>query len=289
MIFWTNWSRNSSVCSVPEALAHLAGKSVVVIGGTAGIGLSGVRACLEAGAASVVAVGREDDALVAARRELGDRAEVIAADANSSTTAEEAIARAIHRSGRFDALFHVAGGSGRAAGDGPVHDITDTGWDRTLEMNLRSVFYSNRAAIRSFLETKTPGSILNTGSVLAFSPSPHHFATHAYAAAKAGLIGLTRSAAAHYALQGIRLNVLAPALVDTPMARRAAEDVAIQSFIATKQPLDGGRIGTPADLDAAIVFFLSDASKFCTGQVLAIDGGWCVSDGQFQATREPQR
>lgn len=282
MNFWTPPHPRLNLESLPIAPSSpLAGKSVVVIGGTSGLGLSGVQACLDAGAASVVAVGRGDELLAAARATLPtDRAEVIAADARDPATAVQAIERAIARVGRFDALYHVAGGSGRSAGDGPLHEIPDEGWDRTLEMNLRSAFYSNRAALAVLIKNKTAGSILNTGSVLAISPSPNYFSTHAYAAAKAGLIGMTRSAAAHYAPLGIRLNVLAPGLVDTPMAGRAANDATIQSFIATKQPLDGGRIGSPADLDAAVVFFLSDASKFCTGQVLAIDGGWCVSDGQ---------
>ena len=73
------------------------------------------------------------------------------------------------------------------------------------------------------------------------------------------------------------MNVLAPALVETPMAQRAAGDEAIMAFIKTKQPLDGGRIGQPADLDAAAVYFMSDGARFATGQVLAVDGGWCVS------------
>ena len=81
----------------------------------------------------------------------------------------------------------------------------------------------------------------------------------------------------------IRVNVLAPGLVDTPMAQRAATDPAIQRFIQTKQPLGGGRIGTPNDLDGAAVFLLSDAARFCTGQVLAVDGGWCQSEGQIVA------
>lgn len=122
--------------------------------------------------------------------------------------------------------------------------------------------------------------MLNLGSVLGWSPSPHHFATHAYATAKAGIIGLTQAAAAHYAKDNLRFNVLAPALVATPMCARAQSDTAILDFIRTKQPLDGGRIGQPEDLDAAAVFFLSDDSKFVTGQVLAVDGGWCVSEGQ---------
>ncbi|MFN8340380.1 MAG: SDR family oxidoreductase [Cyclobacteriaceae bacterium] len=96
------------------------------------------------------------------------------------------------------------------------------------------------------------------GSVLGYSPSPEYFVTHAYAAAKSAVIGFTRSAsAARYAAQNIRVNVIAPALVETPMAQRAAGDEKILSFIRTKQPLDGGRIGTPSDLDGAAVYFMS--------------------------------
>jgi NAD(P)-dependent dehydrogenase (short-subunit alcohol dehydrogenase family) len=142
------------------------------------------------------------------------------------------------------------------------------------------VFYSNRAELRYWLAHRRGGSILNVTSVLGFDPSPHFFATHAYAAAKAAIIGMTRAAAAEYAPHQVRINALAPALVDTPMARRAVSDEKIMRFVATKQPLDGGRIGRPADLDDAVVYFLSDESRFVTGQVLAIDGGWCLSDGQ---------
>ncbi len=102
-----------------------------------------------------------------------------------------------------------------------------------------------------------------------------------YATAKAAVVeGFTKSCAGFYAPLGIRFNVLAPAVTDTPMAQRAANDEAILAFIKTKQPLGGGRIGQPADLDAAAVYFMSDASNFTTGQVLAVDGGWCVSEGQ---------
>jgi NAD(P)-dependent dehydrogenase (short-subunit alcohol dehydrogenase family) len=166
-------------------------------------------------------------------------------------------------------------------GDGPLHEISEEGWEGTLRLNLTSLFLSNRAAVRQFLGQGTGGSILNMASVLGFSPSPRYFATHAYAAAKAAIVGLTRSTAAYYAPQGIRVNAVAPALVETPMARRAAEDATIREFIATKQPLDGGRIGQPEDLDAAVVYLLSDAARFVTGQVLAVDGGWSVTEGQY--------
>jgi NAD(P)-dependent dehydrogenase (short-subunit alcohol dehydrogenase family) len=213
----------------------------------------------------------------------------MAADATDPKTAPRSIEVALSEFGGFHGLYHVAGGSGRSHGDGPLHDLSDDGWDFTLRLNLTSLFYSNRAAVRRFLDQGGGGTVLNCGSVLGWSPSPGFFSTHAYATAKAAIIGLTKSAAAHYASQNIRFNVLAPALVATPMSQRAQGDAAILEFIKTKQPLDGGRIGVPEDLDAAAVWFMSDESKFVTGQVLAVDGGWCVSDGPRQRRRpEPQ-
>ncbi len=258
----------------------LANKVVVVIGGTAGIGLSAAKAFVAEGA-HVVAVGRKPETVAVAKRELGRRAFVFAADASDSKTAPAAIGEALERFGGFDGLYHVAGGSGRKMGDGPLHEVTDEGWRYTLDLNLNSLFYSNRAAVRQFLATGTMGSVLNLGSVLGISPSPKYFATHAYATAKAAIIGLTRSAAACYADASIRFNALLPALMDTPMAQRAVHDTEIMRFIATKQPLDGGRVGRPNDLDAAAIYFLSDDSKFVTGQVLAVDGGWSVTEGQI--------
>jgi NAD(P)-dependent dehydrogenase (short-subunit alcohol dehydrogenase family) len=259
----------------------LQGKVVVVIGGTTGLGLSAARACVGAGA-NVVVVGRNPDSARSASDALGDSGHVLTGDATDPETAPRAIADAISRFGRFSGLYHVAGGSGRRAGDGPLHECTDAGWDATLQLNLTSLFYANRAAVRQFLKQGTGGSVLNMSSVLGFSPSPAHFATHAYAAAKAAIVGMTKSAASYYAPRDIRLNVIAPALVETPMSQRAAGDERIRKYIATKQPLDGGRIGRPADVDAAVVYFLSDQSKFVTGQVLAVDGGWCVTEGQHE-------
>lgn len=263
----------------------LDGKSLVILGGTSGLGLSAAKACLREGA-RVVAVGRSPVKIAAAATQLGDAAICMEGDATVPATAERAIALALEKFGRFHGLYHVAGGSGRKHGDGPLDRVTDEGWERTLRMNLDSMFYSNRAATQQFLRQGCGGSILNCGSVLGFSPSPAFFATHAYAAAKAAAIGLTKSAAACYAPQGIRFNLLAPALVATPMSERAQENPAILEFIRTKQPLDGGRIGKPEDLDAAVVWLLSDASKFVTGQIIAIDGGWSMSEGQIPGSKE---
>jgi len=259
----------------------LNGKSIVVIGGTTGLGLSAARAFVAHGA-KVVVVGRKQESVRAAQRQLGDSGRAIRGDAIDPKTAVKAITLATREFGGFHGLYHVAGGSGRKLGDGPLHELTDQGWQSTIDLNLSSLIFSNRAATRQFLDQKTGGTILNMSSVLGWSPSPRHFATHAYAAAKSAVIGFTKAVAAYYAAQNIRCNVLAPALVETPMAQRAAKDDMILRFIKTKQPLDGGRIGQPGDLDAAAVYFMSDDSKFTTGQVLAVDGGWCVSEGQAE-------
>jgi NAD(P)-dependent dehydrogenase (short-subunit alcohol dehydrogenase family) len=256
----------------------LDGKVVVIIGGTTGLGLSAARACCAAGA-RVVVTGRDSSSAAAAVAELGEQGTAWVGDAIDPAHAPAAIALAIDRFGRFDALYHVAGGSGRRMGDGPLDEVTDVGLRGTLELNLHTVVLSNRAAVRQLLAQKTGGAILNMSSVLGWSPSPQYFATHVYAAAKSAILGFTKSIAAYYAPQGIRCNVLAPALVETPMAKRAAEDDAILNYIAGKQPLDGGRIGRPDDCDGAAVFLLSDAARFVTGQVLAVDGGWTVSEG----------
>lgn len=255
-------------------------KVILVVGGTTGIGLSAARAALQEGARGVVIVGRDPKTCAEALTTLGERARCFTGDAMNPTTVEAAISLALAEFGALDGLYHVAGGSGRKFGDGPLHEMTDEGWAKTLEWNLTSAIYSSRAAVRTFLAQGRGGSILLAGSVLGYSPSPAFFCTHAYATAKAGLIGFAKSVAARYAENAIRVNVLAPALVATPMSQRAAGDEQVLQFIKSKQPLDGGRIGQPADLDAAAVYFLSDASAFCTGQVLAVDGGWGVTEGQ---------
>jgi len=257
----------------------LQNKSIVIIGGTTGIGLSAAQAFIREGA-NVVAIGRNPASAEKAAALL-KTAVVTTGDATHKGVAQDAIDECLRHFGSFDGLYHVAGGSGRRHGDGPLHALTREGWEYTLSLNLTGLMLSNQAAVKTFMERKQGGSILNMGSVLGYSPSPLHFATHAYAAAKAAAIGFTQSTAAYYASANIRINLIAPALVETPMAQRAANDDTILSFIRTKQPLDGGRIGHPADLDGAAVYFMSDYSRFTTGQVLAVDGGWDVSEGQY--------
>jgi NAD(P)-dependent dehydrogenase (short-subunit alcohol dehydrogenase family) len=257
---------------------RLKSKCILVIGGSSGLGLSAARAFAAEGA-NLVLVGRDPEKLQSAVAAVGGSARACAGDASRPETAIKAVAAAVAEFGMLHGLYHVAGGSGRKQGDGPLHEITDAGWSYTLNENLNAMFYSNRAALQQFLTQKSGGSILNMSSVLGFSPSPKYFSTHAYAATKAAVIGLTKTAAAYYARANIRCNVIAPALVATPMSQRAQTDPGILEFIKHKQPLDGGRIGEASDLDAAAVYFMSDDSRFVTGQVLAVDGGWSVSEG----------
>lgn len=254
------------------------GKVVAIAGGTSGIGLAAAQACLEHGA-KLVLCGRDDEHVQKARQLLGDSVLVVTGDVRDAALAQDTIKQAVERFGSLDALFHVAGGSGRRFGDGPLHEATDDGWRETLALNLDSVFFSNRAAIQQFLKQETGGVILNTGSVLGWSPAPHYFATHAYATAKAALAGLTRTTAAYYAQSQIRINLLAPALVASPMSERALHQDEIMTYIQQKQPIGPGII-EPDDLIGAVLYLLSDASKRVTGQVITVDAGWCVSEGE---------
>src|SRR5207253_3551250 len=160
------------------------------------------------------------------------------------------------------------------------------GWQITLDANLKSTFLTNRAAVRHFRSQKRPGVILNMASVLGFAPSPYYFDTYAYAATKGGIIAMSRLAAARYAADGIRINVIAPGLIDTPMATRAAHDPAIVAFLRTKQPLAGGP-GRPEDCSDAAVFLCSDAARLVTGVVLPVDAGWSISEGQYGRDETP--
>src|SRR5262249_16647767 len=231
---------------------------------------------LEEGARFLVA-GHAADQFGAAAAVLQGNGNVhfFACDVTQAAQVEALFQESVDFLGGLDILLHTAGGSGRAFGDGPVHQCTDSGWADTLQLNLPSVFLTNRQAIRWFLGQRQPGVILNTASVLALAPAPKHFDTAAYTAAKGAIISMSRLAAARYAADRIRVNVLAPGLIDTPMSQRAMQDAAIQTFLHDKQPLFDGP-GSPADCAAAAVYLCSDEARGLTGVVLPVDGGWSV-------------
>jgi NAD(P)-dependent dehydrogenase (short-subunit alcohol dehydrogenase family) len=262
---------------------RLRGKRCLIVGGTGGLGLAAAARFHDEGALLVLAgLDADQGSGAAASLSAPGRVHPVAGDACDPAQVERLFAEAVRLLGGLDVLYHVAGGSGRRHGDGSLHECSDDGWRYTLDLNLKSAFLTNRAAVRHFLAQRQPGVILNMGSVLALAPSPRYFDTCAYAAAKGGLIALSRLAAARYAADGIRVNVLAPGLIDTPMAARAATDPAIRHYLRSRQPLRGGP-GSAEDCADAAVFLCSDEARFLTGVVLPVDGGWCVSEGQYGA------
>jgi len=172
--------------------------------------------------------------------------------------------------GRLDALVCAHGMSGRRLGDGPVDTCTEEAWAAVLETNLSTVFRYCKHAI-PLLRAAGGGAIVTVSSVLGIVGGDRDFATHAYAASKAGLIGLTRAMAVTYAADGIRCNVVCPGLVATPMSRRAQADRGIGARLSELQPLTGD-FGRPEDV-AGAAFYLATA-PFVTGAVLTVDGGW---------------
>lgn len=261
---------------------------VWLVAGTTGIAAATAELAAARGTALCL-VGRTPDHGESLRDQLraaGARAEFVQADLTDPTAPARVVDTAIRHFGRLDAAFNVAGISGRRFGDGPAHECTAEGWDTVMNTNARGLFLLCGALLRHFrAQPAGPnglrGSILNMASVLAWSPSPSHFATHAYAASKAAIIGFSRAMAAHYAPERIRVNVIAPALVRTPMSRRAQQDERILRFMKTKQPLVGDLIDA-VQVARAAMFLLSDDSAAITGDVLTVDAGWCVSEGQAE-------
>src|SRR5262249_50431359 len=160
---------------------------------------------------------------------------------------------------------------------GPIHECSEEGWDRTIETNLKSMFLTLRAVVGQMIEQPADGdglrgAILNMASVLALAPEPRFFATHAYAASKSAILGLTQAMASYYAPSKIRVNAIAPGLTRTPMSQRAQQNPELLEFIKTKQPLSEELIEAE-DVARAAIFLLSDEARNITGEVVSVDAG----------------
>ena len=233
---------------------------VVVFGATGGIGQALVRR-LRRGGRAVHLVARDEARLQALANDVDAGFSV--ADARDAT----AVQAALQAASAHGVVDGVVGATGSIVLR-PLHLTRDEDFDDVIAQNLRSAFFIARAAVRSFQQTKTPGSIVLFSSAAARAGLPSH---EAIAAAKAGVDGLVRSAAATYASARIRINAIAPGLVDTPLAARLLSTPAAREASEQRHPL--GRIGQPDEVAALAALLLSEDAAGITGETFGVDGG----------------
>jgi NAD(P)-dependent dehydrogenase (short-subunit alcohol dehydrogenase family) len=231
----------------------------VVLAATSGIGSALCRRLKAAGAA-VVPVARDARKLAPLAQELGE--EGLLYDAASAEQVEAAVEQARARHGRIDGLASCAGSLLLK----PAHLTAESEWRAVLDANLTSAFLAVRAGAKAMMQSG--GSIALISSAAARTGLANH---EAIAAAKAGVIGLTLAAAASYAARGIRVNCVAPGLVDTPLTSRITSSE--KALEASRAMHALGRIGRPGDVAAALAWLLDPAQNWVTGQVLGVDGG----------------
>ena len=250
--------------SPPSTLFDLSGRVAIVTGASSGLGQRFTEV-LHAAGASVVAVARRTD-LLEALATTSERILAVTADLAVSDDVETIVPAALERFGRLDILVNNAGfGSPAPAVDEPLDDFR-----RTLEVNLVAAFHLSRLAAVPMIGAGS-GSIVNVSSILGLGaawPIPDA----SYSSSKGGMIALTRDLACQWARRGVRVNALAPGYFPTEASAPMLADEASMRFIRTGCPMQ--RMGTPGELDGAILFLASLASTYMTGQTLTIDGGW---------------
>jgi NAD(P)-dependent dehydrogenase (short-subunit alcohol dehydrogenase family) len=235
-------------------------RTTVIFGATGGIGSQVVRQLCSKGE-TVVLAARDRERLAALSAELGGAA-FEAIDATNFSAVDDFVQRTKAEHGRLDGIVNCVGSILLKA----AHQTSEEEWRNTIAANLDSAFATVRAAAKAM--RADGGSIVLMASAAARVGLPNH---EAIAAAKAGVIGLGRSAAATYAPNGIRVNIVAPGLVDTPMAAGITGNPLMLKASAAMHPL--GRIGQPAEIATVISWLLSDQSSWVTGQVIGVDGG----------------
>jgi NAD(P)-dependent dehydrogenase (short-subunit alcohol dehydrogenase family) len=249
-------------------------KEVLFVTGSSGIAAATARMWAADNPVFVVGINAEESRSLAT--DLGD-ADFAAVDVRDEAAVQNAVSKCLDRFGRIDALFNVAGISARSLGDGPLHECKTEAWNVAMDVNAKGTFFMCRAVLAMWTKNTHPGAILNTGSVLARHPQREHFATVGYAASKGAIESMSVAAAAYYAPWGIRINVIAPGLVRTPMSSRAQSNPDAVGYISHKQPLTKGLLHAD-DIAKTACFLLRRESSPITGQIVTVDGGWTVSE-----------
>lgn len=239
---------------------RLAGRVAMVTGGASGIGLAVVRRYVGAGARVVVG-DRNSHALEAVATELGDAAATLVMDVTDERAVDALAERAIQQFGRLDIAVNCAGLGAFA----PIVDLTEAQWDTVLDICLKGVFFSLKHAARRM---QRGGSVINIASINAVQPAE---GMAAYCAAKAGVVMLTKVGALELGPHGIRVNAIAPGLVDTPLTQFQRDRELVRSAYLAEIPL--GRVGTPEDIASAALFLASDDASWINGETLFVDGG----------------
>ncbi len=248
----------------------LQGHVALVPGGGGAIGAAVSRALAGAGAKVVVANRTLDKAEAAAEavRSGGGDAFGLEMDATVEDDCERAVTAAVERYGQLDLVVNcVGGGAGRVLFD--AQDYPRDAWDWIMELNVRSVVIPTQAAVRQMVRQGEGGRIVNLSSVRALLGINAGYS--AYVAAKGAVESLTRQWATEWARHGIRVNGIRPTFVDTPQVAMLLGDPAFKAGLVSRIPL--GRVGGTDDMTGAVVFLLSDAASFITGQTIGLDGG----------------
>jgi NAD(P)-dependent dehydrogenase (short-subunit alcohol dehydrogenase family) len=244
---------------------ELEGRVALITGGGSGIG-AGCARRLADDAAQVIITDVDLTAAEKVAAEIGDTASAVALDVRDPAAVDHVISDVLTSHGRLDIALNIAGIAGATA---PPAEYPIDAWRDVLDVNLSGVFYSLRAEIGAMLQ-RGGGSIINMASIYGLVGIPVNIA---YTAAKHGVVGITRAAALAYAQQGIRVNAVAPAVIDTPLLQQAPQEVA--DHVVGLHPI--GRIGQISEVAELVAFLASDRSSFCTGGIYPIDGGFTAA------------